>query len=459
VTLSLRARIVLAATAAIVVAVALFAAAAVLEVGHELHSSLDQALRQRAETVAQLAVSAPAVLTDPGALESPVAGRQVAVEVIDAHDRIIARSQTLGARLLPQDALARAALAQGRTGFEDLRLDGRPFRLFAAPVAQAGGPASGGAVLVASDTSDISNTLSNLGVIIGLSGLGAALLAALAAAVLTGPGLRPLRRLVAGAAEIERTADPARRLPESRAADEIGALTGVFNRALEALDQARLSERRFLADASHELRTPVTALRGNIEYALRHGADEDVLSDLREDAARLARLVDDLLALEREHGAASDLVPVQLDAVVRAVAADHSERVALGDIEAAWVRGDKAALQRALSNLVENALVHGPPGRPVTATLRARTGRARLTVADEGAGPSDGQLAFERFWRGRDTGGRPGSGLGLSIVKAIAERHGGEISVDGAVFTIELPLCEPQPPGSPVEPGKRSVSA
>ncbi len=257
----------LAATAAIVIAVALFAAAAALEVRSELRGSLDSGLRQRAEQVAQLAVSAPAVLTAPGALESPVSGRQIAVEVIDAHSRILARSQTLGARLLPLDRLSRAAILNGRTGFEDVRLDGRPYRLFAAPIAQAGGLASGGAVLVASDTSDITDTLHHLVVILVLSGVGAALLAALAAALLTGRGLRPLRRLAGGAAEIERTADPSQRLPEPPAEDEIGALTGVLNRMLSSLDRARASERRFLADASHELRTPVTALRGNVEYA------------------------------------------------------------------------------------------------------------------------------------------------------------------------------------------------
>src|SRR6202022_3624032 len=89
-------------------------------------------------------------------------------------------------------------------------------------------------------------------------------------------------------------------------ADEIGQLTGVLNRMLASLERARESERRFLADASHELRTPVTTLLGNIEYTVRHGADDEVLADLQRDAARLARLVDDLLALERAGAAVPD---------------------------------------------------------------------------------------------------------------------------------------------------------
>ncbi len=270
---TLRVRLVVAAAGAIVAALALFGVATVVVVRHELRGSLDSALRQRAEQVAELAVSAPAVLTTPGALESPVSGRQIVVEVIDARGRIVARSLTLGARLLPSgDRLAQAARVSGATGFENINLEGRVFRMFAAPIALSG-PAGGGAVLVASDTTDISQTTARLGFLVVVIGAGVALLAALAAAALTRRGLRPLRRLAAGAGEIERTADPSRRLPASGVADEIGQLTGVLNRMLASLEAARTGERRFLADASHELRTPVTTLLGNVEYAVRHGAD------------------------------------------------------------------------------------------------------------------------------------------------------------------------------------------
>ena len=296
---TLRARLAAAAAASILAAVVLFAIFTVLLVDHQLRGSLDSALRQRAQDVAQLAISAPAVLNYPGALEGPASSRQIAVEVVDARGRIVARSLSLGARLLPQDRLAVAARRQGRSGIEDTDLEGRPFRIFVAPIAQAGGPAAGGAVLVASDTSDITHTISRLGADVALGGVGVVLLAALAAAALTWRGLRPLRRLAAAAGEIELTADPSQRLPEPVTLDEIGQLTGVLNRMLASLEEAQAGERRFLADASHELRTPVTALLGNVEYAVRHGADAEVLDDLRHDAGRLARLVDALLALER----------------------------------------------------------------------------------------------------------------------------------------------------------------
>ncbi|MGN6871036.1 MAG: sensor histidine kinase [Solirubrobacteraceae bacterium] len=439
---TLRVRLVLAAAGSILVALALFGVATVVVVRHELRGSLNSALRQRAEQVAQLAVSAPAVLTTPGALESPVSGRQIVVEVIDAQGRIVARSLTLGARLLPsQDRLATAARVSGLTGFEDVGLDGRLFRLFAAPIPLSG-PAGGGAVLVASDTTDIVRTTDRLGFLVVLIGVGVALLAALVAAGLTRRGLRPLRRLAVAAGEIERTADPSRRLPVSGASDEIGQLTGVLNRMLASLEAARAGERRFLADASHELRTPVTTLLGNVEYAARHGASADVLEELVRDAQRLARLVDDLLVLERAGGVDVAVgAVVDVEGVVREVVAGYDGRVVASRVDPALVSGDPGELARALENLVENALVHGPPDALVTVSVVAEGGRVLVVVRDQGPGPDPGDVdrLFERFWRGPDASSRPGSGLGLSIVAAIAGRHGGAVSVDGSAFTIDLP--------------------
>ena len=439
---TLRARLAAAAAASILAAVVLFAVATVLLVDHQLRGSLDTALRQRAQDVAQLAVSAPAVLTYPGALEGTASGRQLAVEVIDARGRIVARSETLGAELLPQNGLALAARLHGRTGVQDIQLGGRPFRMFAAPIADAGGLAAGGAVLVASDTTDIGHTISSLGAAVALAGAAIVLLAAIAAAVLTRRGLRPLRRLADAAGEIERTADPARRLPDPATPDEIGQLTGVLNRMLSSLEAARAGERRFLADASHELRTPVTALLGNVEYAVRHGASAEVLEDLRHDAGRLAHLVDALLALERAGVASPVSDSVAVDELVRAVSAEYAGRVSVGRLDPVRVRGEDDALGRAVANLIENGIVHGPEDGTVSVSLAEQDGWARLSVSDQGSGPDPAELehVFERFWRGSGASERPGSGLGLSIVAAIVERHGGRISVAGARFTVELPV-------------------
>jgi signal transduction histidine kinase len=207
---------------------------------------------------------------------------------------------------------------------------------------------------------------------------------------------------------------------------------------LSALERSRETERRFLADASHELRTPVTALRGNIDYLRRHGPDAAVLADLQADAERLSRLVHDLLALSREDAGGDLDDEVRLDALAREAAA-RDARITVDALSSVAVRGDRAALERALLNLVENAERYGPPGGRVTVSVSRANGLGRLSVRDEGPGLDEAAAvhAFERFWRGAHDG--EGSGLGLSIVRATAERHGGRVRVDGSEFTIELP--------------------
>ena len=171
------------------------------------------------------------------------------------------------------------------------------------------------------------------------------------------------------------------------------------------------------------------------------------------DAERMARLVDDLLVLERQvgDGEASRAgrgdadSPVELDRLVQTVAAEH-EAVRLGVIEPVRLRGDAEALRRVVANLIENAIVHGPSGQPVDVSLTRRDGMSRLSVSDQGPGPDAGarERMFERFWRAPEAAGRPGSGLGLAITQAIVVRYGGEITVDGSTFTVELPV-DPAP--------------
>ena len=446
-------RLVVAACLASLAAVAGLCALSLVLVRHELLSSLDADLRARAIAVSELALSAPALLTTPGALDSPSSGRQLSVEVIDARGRVLAASLIPGSSPLAVDALARVAIARGEVGYEDLNASGRHLRVYAAPLADEGGPAAGGAVLVASDTAEIAATLTRLRLVLLLAGLGVAIAATAAAAAMTAGALRPLRRLVSSAREIERTADPSRRLPETGTPDELGQLTGVLNRMLASLQRARAGERRFLADAAHELRTPITALIGNVDYVVHHGADAEALADLRRDAERIARLVEDLLTLEREgaHGAGmsslalDELVRSTVDLVERERDRD-AQRLRLGPLAPIVVQGDAPALTRALTNLIDNAFVHGPPSGAVTISLAREDSWALLSVADEGSGPQpeERERVFERFWRGDGATGQPGSGLGLSIVAAIASRHGGRVSIDGPRFTIWLPAQRAQ---------------
>jgi signal transduction histidine kinase len=440
--LPLRLRVALAAAAGVLLAVAALGIAAQYLVRHELRASQDRGLRGRAGDVARLSASAPALLTTPGSLDAPNGGQDLLVEVLDRRGRIVARSGALGGRLLPAQTLVGAAIRSGRTGFTHARLSGEPLRVFVAPLPEAGGAAAGGAVIIASTEREIERTADRVRTLILLCAVAAAAIGAAVAAALTGRGLAPLRRLSAAATDIERTGDAARRLPTA-AGGEIGELTRTLNAMLAALEQARSNERRFLADASHELRTPVTAVRGNAEYLARHGADDETIADLRADAERLSRLVDDLLAVERQTHAGTGHEPVDLDEVAHTVAAAHAELVTVSAPEPVAGRGDPEALRRAVENLVANALLHGAP--PVTITVRRVGDRAHLAVADAGPGlaPEEAEAAFRRFWRGAASRSRGGSGLGLAIVRATARAHGGDVEARGATFTLDLPAIAP----------------
>jgi signal transduction histidine kinase len=429
---SLGARSILAASVAVLLALVVVGTGVDVLVGRHLHRSLDHSLRARAVDVAQLSASAPALLVVPGALDVSLGGQQASVEVVDSRGRIVARSLSLGGRVLPVQALLREVITSGRGRFAAAKLGGANVRVYAAPLADTGGPAAGGAVAVATTTSDIGSTLGSVHVFVLVTALLAAAAAAAVLALLMRRALSPLGRLTRAAAEIERTGDTRRRLPEPETDDEVGRLAATLNAMLAALERSRESERRFLADASHELRTPLTALAGNVDYLARHGASDELVADLQADARRMSRLADDLLALSREEAAAGATEAVRLDEIAYEAGAD--EVIADGPV---LVTGDRAALERALANLVENARRHGR-GR-VTVEAHESGGVATLSVADEGPGvPSEEREAvFERFRRGN--GGTPGSGLGLAIVRATAERHGGRAFADGARVTIELP--------------------
>jgi two-component system OmpR family sensor kinase len=437
---SLRMRVALAAGAAIALATALLGITAVVLSEREDASSRDAALRAGATQVAQLSASAPALLTAPGALEGRVGGRRLLVEVVDRQGRIVARSASLGGGVLGTRAQIADAIASGRARYSDAKLGGEPIRLYRAPLASIGtGPAAGGAVLVATGTEEDRRAAHRLRVLVILAAAAAALLAIAIALALTRRALRPLTNLSAAARAIGETRDARRRLPPTGARDEVGALSETLNAMLASLERAREAERRFVADASHELRTPLTALRGNATYIAQHGADAEVLADMESDAARLAHLLDDLLALAREDAAGPGSIErVRLDELALA---RTGERVVVDAPAPVTVGGDADALARALGNLVENGLVHGPAGGVVRIEVREEAGRALVTVRDEGAGLSgaDAERAFERFWRATGPDRPPGSGLGLAIVRATAERHGGSVGVEGAAFTLDLP--------------------
>jgi two-component system, OmpR family, sensor histidine kinase MprB len=238
---------------------------------------------------------------------------------------------------------------------------------------------------------------------------------------------------------------------------------------LVALDRSRTRQRQLVGDAGHELRTPLTSLRTNLDLLsqnettasaaqLRPAERAALLADLRAQIAELAVLVDDLVALSRDESApAGELLPVDLSEVVdRAV--ERVRRRGQGlhfDVEAEpWeLIGDDAALERAITNLLDNAAKWSPPGGTVT----VRLADGALTVADNGPGIADADLphVFERFYRSPEARAMSGSGLGLAIVAQVVARHGGTVHAGrgpdgGAVMTVELPGTKPAVSEHPV---------
>jgi signal transduction histidine kinase len=431
---TLRGRVALATALATLVALGALALTIGFLIDRELNASLDRSLHQRADYVATLAATTPALVPDATALEGPPESADLSVQVVDRRGRIVSRSPALGARVLPV-AAARSAIATGRGQFSHVDLGEDHLRIFALPLAQSAG---GGAVLVAASTAELERTVHRVHVLLALATVVTAALAAAAATLLTRRATRPLARLAASAHEIERTSDVSRRLPVDEGPQEVAGLAVTLNAMLGALERARANERRFVDDASHELRTPVTALRGNVDFVARHGLDDAVLADLVHDSERLSRLLDDLLALAREDAAAAPVERVDLSEL----ATDATAGDPLVDLDVngvAPVRGDRLSLERVVANLVENAHRHGPEGGRVRVAVGVGAGRARLTVRDEGPGvpPEDRERAFERFWQRPGSGG---SGLGLAIVRQVAERHGGHAFAGDDGVTVELPL-------------------
>ncbi len=280
--------------------------------------------------------------------------------------------------------------------------------------------------------------------------------------------MSPVARLTSAAKEIARTRDPGVSLPKPEADDEVADLARTLSEMLAALDAAQDEseaalnrQREFVADASHELRTPLTSILTNLELleAGLAGEDREIAASALRSSHRMRRLVADLLLLARaDAGRQSRREPVEMGSVVREAAAelaptavDHELSVDV-DSGALTVEGVPDDLHRLTLNLIGNAVSHTPPGTNVRAGVHREDGSVVLTVEDDGPGvpPDLGDRIFERFVRGAgDAGASPGggSGLGLAIVRAVAEGHGGSVTLEspaggGARFVVRLPAAE-----------------
>lgn len=294
---------------------------------------------------------------------------------------------------------------------------------------------------------------------LGLAGLGVALLGSWAVA---GQALQPVDHMVHTARLIEQRRDFAQRVAEPPQRDELGRLAETFNAMLASLEEAYRAQQRFVADASHELRAPLTAIQGNLElvHARRHMPEaerQEALAEAKREAARLSRLVGDLLALARADAGATlkrrvvELDAIVLDALRAARPLSRGQTVTLQTFEPIQVMGDEDRLKQLLLILLDNALKYTSPEGQVAVELQRNGATATVMVHDTGVGIPPDALphVFERFYRAdparaRDPGG---TGLGLAIAHWIVDQHGGQITLTsqpgrGTTATISLPISQ-----------------
>jgi two-component system sensor histidine kinase MprB len=264
-------------------------------------------------------------------------------------------------------------------------------------------------------------------------GLAAALGLLVARAVLA-----PVQRLTRAAEDVSQTGDLSQRI-DAGGKDELSRLASTFNTMLGALEDSARSQRQLVSDASHELRTPLTSLRTNIEVlardqALPEGEREQLLRDVTEQLTEMTALVAELMELARGDQAPAEPEDVRLD-LATAGAIERTRRNRPGvtfksDLEESMVRGVPSTIERAISNLLDNAAKWSPPDGEVEVTVRD----GELTVRDHGPGIDSDDLpfVFDRFYRATSARGLPGSGLGLAIVRQVAEAHGGTVTAEAA---------------------------
>ena len=444
--LPIRIRLTLAfavAMAAVIAAMGLFV---YLRVGSALLSSIDQSLR------AQARETALNTHDERGLVDPDLAAGRTLVQLLDANGAPVRSSPASLPPLLPATDAVRSALGGQILRTLSLKQPAGEWRVIAVPAKD-----TRGAVVVALSLAPRDETLHRLLRELLVAGPLALLLASIAGYGLAAAALRPVEVMRRRAAAF--TLDSPRSLPVPRSGDELSRLALTLNDMLARLQAAFEHERRFVADASHELRTPLALLRTELELALRRPRPpeelRDALASALEETERLSRLADDLLLIARSEEGPLPIRPetVSANQLLASVARRFEARaVQAGRLlqvrpSAARVTVDPQRIAQALDNLVDNALTYGR-GDIVLDAIESEGG-LELHVVDHGAGFPEPFLerAFDRFSRADDARSRGGAGLGLSIVRLVAEAHGGTAGAanrtdGGADVWIRLPANE-----------------
>jgi two-component system sensor histidine kinase MprB len=474
--MSLRARVSLLVMVAVGITVALASLVSYMVIRDEVVRHVDQDLLQRASLVAESnLVSSPQAFVGPNTADILVAsGLKASLITTDGQRYAQYNPQLVQLKIndhttvidssLPSVGQDEVSIAQQGYGsyFHTVGTPEGQYRTVAVPVAFEPGTA----IVVGTSLGPTTSTLHALGwvtFLVGLAGIGVAGTAGFA---IGRTALKPVEELTVATEYIARTGD-LRRI-EVTGNDELARLTMSFNTMLAALARSQEYQRRLVADAGHELRTPLTSIRTNLDLLAQAMAEPDnprlsaqdrtdLMNDARAQMEELSVLISDLVQLSRDEHPMHAIEAVDLAEIVeRAVERVQRRAPSLTyDVRLSpwYLQGEPATLERAVTNLLDNAAKWSPPNGTVTITLE----EGALQVADQGPGiaEKDMEHVFERFYRSPEARTMPGSGLGLAIVRQVAENHGGRVAVarapgGGALLGVWLPGL-PEPPSTSAE--------
>ena len=440
--MSFRARLALVSAAAVALAVALAAALVDLVVREELRRQVDEALRERAEAIARIPLSAE-LSPETGEfflrIPRPAFGAAPGYVQVVTEDGATLRPPGEDVRLLVTARARDVARGEADSFFSDARAGGTHLRVLTFPY---GG---GYAVQVTRTLAEVDAALERIRLFLVLVAAGGIAAAAALGLVVSRAALAPVRRLTEATERVGATGDLSERIDVgghdelSRLADSFNAMLGALEGSTHALAESARAQRQLVADASHELRTPLTSLRTNFEVLMsgRELPPEErrrLLDDVVEQIGEMTALISELIELAR--GAELPRTPeeVRLD-VVAAEAVERARRDRPGvtfatELAPSTVVGVPESLERAIGNLLDNAAKWSPPGGEVEVEVRS----GRVVVRDHGPGIAADDLpyVFDRFYRSPSARTLPGSGLGLAIVRQVAQAHGGEVRAERA---------------------------
>ncbi|MFJ4619860.1 ATP-binding protein [Streptomyces sp. NPDC088812] len=474
-TLPIRARLSMLVAAAVAFAVAAVSVTCWFIVQGKLYEQVDDDLRQARmkgpEQLAQVTAAVNNCTQTPPQDDAPFRNNLYS-QVVTADGTACVIDDSLGLVKVTQadkNVIENASSGEGviRNGTDE---DGNPVRVLTMPLPlenTSTGAHSYAALTVAVSLKGTQSTLNDLALIlllvsgIGVVGAGAAGLAVARA------GLRPVDKLTEAVEHVARTEDLGVRIPvEDDSDDEVARLSRSFNSMTSSLANSRELQQQLIADAGHELRTPLTSLRTNIELLTRSeetgrpipAADRKaLLASVKAQMTELASLIGDLQELSRSEGQRGERVQVvsledTVEAALRRARLRGPELSITATLEPWYTRAEPAALERAVVNILDNAVKFSPEG----GTVEVRLSEGVLTVRDHGPGIPEDELphVFDRFWRSPSARALPGSGLGLSIVARTVQQAGGAVTLaraesGGTVATVRLPGAPTPPPETP----------